>query len=88
MKDILITKHRIKTELYVLLGCIVAMELLNAYAIVQKGGEWSELFFSLGYVCAAAVVLYVVLAVVRLLVGGVGRWLRKGKTGKGNAPRA
>ena len=42
MKDILITKHRIKTELYVLLGCIVAMELLNAYAIVQPSEALSK----------------------------------------------
>ena len=77
MKDILITKQRIKTELYVFLACVVCMELLNVYAIVRKDGQWSELVMSLGYVCVAACVLYVVLGIVRLLLSGIRHWFRK-----------
>lgn len=80
MKDIVITRKRIKAELYVFLGCVVAMELLNAYAIAEKNGKWSELFMSLGYVCVAAAVTYVVLAVIRLVVAAI--WHKATKKGK------
>ena len=83
MKDITITRKRIKTELYVFLGCVVAMELVNAYAIADKNGQWSELFMSLGYVCVAAAVTYVVLAVIRLVIGAI--WHKtKGKNRRRN----
>ena len=80
MKDIVIKKQRIKVEFYIFLACVVAMELLNVYAIVGEDGKWAELFISLGYVCVAAAVVYVVLAVVRLVVGFV--WHKIAAKGK------
>ncbi len=82
MKDIVITKRRIKVELYIFLACVAAMELLNVYAIVVEDGKWSELFMSLGYVCVAAAVVYVTLAVVRLAVGLVWHRFAKGRNKK------
>lgn len=84
MKDIVITKRIVKRELYIFLACVVAMELLNVYAIAEKNGQWSELFMSLGYVCVAAGVLYVVLAVIRLVVIAI--WSRATAKSKKNRP--
>ena len=77
MKDIVISKRRIKTEMFVFLACVLAMELLNVYAIIKYDGSWSEAFFSLGFVVVAALVLYTLLAVLRLIVYGLVRLIKK-----------
>lgn len=77
MKDIVISSKHIRRELWIFLGCIVAMELVNVYAIVDYGGKWSELVMSLGFVVAAAVVAYAVVAVVRLIVYGIAKLIKK-----------
>ncbi len=77
MKDIVISSKHIRRELWIFLGCIVAMELVNVYAIVDYGGKWSELVMSLGFVVAAAVVAYAVVAVVRLIVYGIVKLIKK-----------
>lgn len=77
MKDIVISSRHIKRELWIFLGCVVAMELVNVYAIADYGGKWSELVMSLGFVVAAAVVTYIVVAVVRLIVYGIARLIKK-----------
>lgn len=53
------------------------MELVNVYAIVDYGGKWSEMIMSLGFVVAAAVVTYFVVAVLRLIVYGITRMIKK-----------
>lgn len=77
MKDIVISSKHIRRELWIFLGCIVAMELVNVYAIADYGGKWSELVMSLGFVVAAAVVTYIVVAVVRLIVYGIVKLIKK-----------
>lgn len=77
MKDIVISSKHIRRELWIFLGCIVAMELVNVYAIVDYGGKWSELVMSLGFVVASAVVAYAVVAVVRLIVYGIVKLIKK-----------
>lgn len=77
MKDIVISSRHVKRELWVFLGCVVAMELVNVYAIVDYGGKWSELLMSLGFVVVAAVIVYLLLALVRLIVYGLKRLIRK-----------
>lgn len=77
MKDIVISSRHIRRELWIFLGCIVAMELVNVYAIVDYGGKWSELVMSLGFVVASAVVAYAVVAVVRLIVYGIVKLIKK-----------
>ena len=77
MKDRVISSKHIRRELWIFLGCIVAMELVNVYAIVDYGGKWSELVMSLGFVVAAAVVAYAVVAVVRLIVYGIVKLIKK-----------
>lgn len=77
MKDIVISSRHIRRELWIFLGCIVAMELVNVYAIADYGGKWSELVMSLGFVVAAAVVVYIVVAVVRLIIYGIVKLIKK-----------
>lgn len=77
MKDIVISSRHIRRELWIFLGCIVAMELVNVYAIADYGGKWSELVMSLGFVVAAAVVAYAVVAVVRLIIYGIVKLIKK-----------
>lgn len=77
MKDIVISSRHVKRELWVFLGCVVAMELVNVYAIVDYGGKWSELLMSLGFVVVAAVIVYLLLALVRLIVYGLKRLISK-----------
>lgn len=77
MKDIVISSKHIRRELWIFLGCIVAMELVNVYAIADYGGKWSELVMSLGFVVAAAVVAYAVVAVVRLIIYGIVKLIKK-----------
>lgn len=77
MKDIVISSKHIRRELWIFLGCIVAMELVNVYAIADYGGKWNELVMSLGFVVAAAVVAYIVVAVVRLIVYGIVKLIKK-----------
>lgn len=77
MKDIVISSRHIKRELWIFLACVVAMELVNVYAIVDYGGKWSELVMSLGFVVVSAVVAYLLLALVRLIVYGLIKIFKK-----------
>ena len=79
MRDIVIKKHQIKRELCLLGLCLVVAEALNIYAIVHYEGRWTEVFMSLGYVCVAGVVIYVVLAFCRLVDGGLRSLFRSRK---------
>lgn len=77
MKDIIISRKHIVRELWVFLGCLAAMEALNVYAIIDYDGRWSEVVMSLGFVFTAALVVYAVLAVLRLIVFGTVRIIKK-----------
>ena len=67
MKDITITKQRQKTELLTILVCLVIAFCLNVYAIIAYDGKWSELFWSLGFVVATAILLYILWTAVRIV---------------------
>ncbi len=67
MKDITITKKRQKKELLTLAVCFVVAFCLNIYAIAAYGGNWNELFWSLGFVVTAAVVIYLIWSFVRFI---------------------
>lgn len=68
MKEIKISVKRQKKELMVFLVCLLIAFCLNIYAIIAYDGKWSELFWSLGFVCAAAVILYVVCSLFGIAV--------------------
>ena len=77
MKDIIITRRRQRTEILTLLVCFVIAFGLNVYAIIAYGGQWSELFWSLGFVVATTVLLYAVWTLLRLLYHGCRKLIKK-----------
>ncbi len=75
-KGIFISYRSIRREaLWLCLSFVIAFGL-NVYAILHYATPWSELWSSLLYVLEATAVVYLVLALVRLLVFGL-RKLRR-----------
>ncbi|MBR1706241.1 MAG: hypothetical protein IJ721_05565 [Bacteroidales bacterium] len=68
MKDFVIQGKVVRRELYLLLGCLVAAELVNTAAILHWGRPVLELLTQLGYVVVLALLFYIVLLLVRGLV--------------------
>lgn len=68
MKDIVITKQRQKTELITVIVCFIIAFALNVYAIITYDGQWSELFWSLGFVAVTTAILYAAWTVVRVTI--------------------
>ena len=77
MKDWVITGRHVRRELRVLLGCLLAACLVNVYAIVRYARPVSELWTQIGYVVVLALVVYLLLALLRLLAAGVLALVRK-----------
>lgn len=77
MKDIVIKERHVKRELWIFLACVVVMELVNVYAIMDYDGRWSEAVMSLGFVVVAAVVMYAVIALFRLMVYGIMKLIKR-----------
>jgi hypothetical protein len=77
MKDIIITKGRQKKELKIFLVCFIIAFCLNIYAIIAYDGKWKELFWSLGFVIATAILLYLLVAAIRLCIYGIKKLFRK-----------
>lgn len=77
MKDIIIKERDIRRELWIFVACIAAMEAVNIYAIIKYDGAWTEAVKNLGFVITAAIVVYIVFAVLRLLVYGIVRIFKK-----------
>lgn len=71
MKDIIIKQQHIKRELWIFLFCVLAMESLNIYAIIKYNAPWTETVMSLGFVVVAAVCVYLILWLIRLIVLGI-----------------
>lgn len=74
MKDIVITSKALRREAWVLLGCFVVACGVNVGAIVAYDRPWSELYSQIGFVVAAALLLYLLLWVVRGVVALL-KWL-------------
>ena len=68
MNDTVITAAFKRRELKIWAVCFVAAILVNAGAILWFGTHWVELFTQIGYVVVLSVLLYVVVAGVRLVV--------------------
>ena len=77
MKDIIIPGRRIARELLIFIGCIVIALIVNVYAILKYKTEWKELFTTLHITIAVGVVIYILLALLRLVVCGAARLFRR-----------
>ena len=68
MKDIIISKARIRTELITLSACFVIACLFNLGAIIYYKSPAIELITSLGYAIIFAIALYILWSLIRLIV--------------------
>lgn len=70
MKDIIITTAVQKRELKVLLACFVAANIINWVSIIVYQTPWYEIFTQVGYMVVTTLVIYCVLAVLRVIWWG------------------
>lgn len=78
MKDIIIKTEWIRRELKWFGACLLAMVLLNAWAIYHYRTPWYELLTGMLTVLALALSIYSIIAVVRIIIA----LLKKRKTNK------
>lgn len=77
MKDTIITGKRKRTELITLLVCFILANLANLYAVIEYNSPAIEMLTSLGYVAAAAILIYAVWCGIRLAIYGMKNLFRK-----------
>ncbi|MBR1576329.1 MAG: hypothetical protein IJ654_07775 [Bacteroidales bacterium] len=68
MKEIVVSPKVLRRELWILLACFLFAVLFDLFAIVKYGRPFGELFRTIGYILAIMVVVYLALALLRLLV--------------------
>lgn len=66
MKDTIITAQAKKRELWILLACFVVANITNWVAIIRFSAPWYEVFTQVGYVLITSVVIYALVALVRV----------------------
>jgi len=77
MKDTVITAKAKKRELIVFLVCVAVAVAINMYAIIKFDRGWEELFTQASFTLSIAVFLYVVVGLVRIVIYGFRKLLRK-----------
>ena len=66
MKDTIITAQFKRRELWILLACFVVVNIANWVAIIRFSAPWYEVFTQIGYVLFTTVVIYALIALVRV----------------------
>lgn len=66
MKDTVITAQAKKRELWILLACFVVANITNWVAIIRFSAPWYEVFTQIGYVVVTSLVIYALIAVLRI----------------------
>ena len=66
MKDTVITAQAKKRELWILLACFVVANITNWAAIIRFSAPWYEVFTQIGYVVVTSLVIYALIAVLRI----------------------
>lgn len=78
MNDIIIKTKHVRREIIYFLSCVFIMEIVNAFSIYTYKGKWIELIMPIGYVCVAAIALYIFIAITRIMVYAIAkRMIRK-----------
>lgn len=67
MKDIIITSKRLKKEIYILSTCFIIAFLINIFSIIAFKTPWYEIFTQIGYVLVITLILYLLVAIVRVV---------------------
>ena len=66
MKDTIITAQVKKRELWILLACFVVANITNWVAIVRFSAPWYEVFTQIGYIVVTTLVIYALIAILRI----------------------
>lgn len=66
MKDTIITARAKKRELWILLACFVVANITNWVAIIRFSAPWYEVFTQIGYVVVTSLVIYALIAILRI----------------------
>ena len=66
MKDTIITAQAKKRELWILLTCFVVANITNWVAIIRFSAPWYEVFTQIGYIIVTTLVIYALIAVLRI----------------------
>lgn len=66
MNDTVITAQAKKRELWILLACFVVANITNWVAIIRFSAPWYEVFTQIGYVVVTTLVIYALIAVLRI----------------------
>ena len=66
MKDTIITAQAKKRELWILLACFVVANVTNWVAIIRFSAPWYEVFTQIGYVVVTTLVIYALIAILRI----------------------
>ncbi len=66
MKDTIITAQAKKRESWILLACFVVANVTNWVAIIRFSAPWYEVFTQIGYVVVTSLVIYALIAVLRI----------------------
>ena len=66
MKDTVITARAKKRELWILLACFVLANVTNWVAIIRFSAPWYEVFTQIGYIVVTTLVIYALIAVLRI----------------------
>jgi hypothetical protein len=66
MKDTIITAQAKKRELWILLACFVVANVTNWVAIIRFSAPWYEVFTQIGYVVVTSLVIYALIAILRI----------------------
>lgn len=66
MKDTVITARAKKRELWILLACFVVANITNWVAIIRFSAPWYEVFTQIGYIVVTSLVIYALIAVLRI----------------------
>ena len=66
MKDIVCTKAAQKREFFIWLACFVVANSVNVVSIIKFQTPWYEIFTQVGYVVVTSLLIYGLVAVVRL----------------------
>jgi hypothetical protein len=77
MKDLVISKKRIKTELIIWLCCFSAAFLMNIYAIIKYNNSWLELITQLHIVVLLSLVIYLLYGSIRIIIWSIKVLIKK-----------
>ncbi|GET28150.1 hypothetical protein [Prolixibacter sp. SD074] len=77
MSDWIITRQRRRKELIFWGISFIIAFLMNVYSIVRYDTSWSELYSQLHIVLLISFVLYALIGIIRLVISGIVRLIRK-----------